>query len=199
MPREKKIPNPVDIIDAAFDIIDKDGYTAFSARKLAARLDVAHMTVYNYYSREYILGAVIRRGFIIIHKLIDNKIIKHIKQNNDPVGIYLIIADNLMQFAKDHPLLYRYMFQEESTGEINNPSLRRQYLSGSAILRRRIPQDIFDDFKNDSYLYILLINSLILSYIEERHGMDENTYDKNIKRSFEMILGQYRQKLRDAV
>jgi AcrR family transcriptional regulator len=199
MPRIKKIQNPTDIIDAAFDIIDKEGFSEFSARKLAGKLKVAHMTVYNYFSRDYILGAVIKRGFILIHHLIDNKIIRHLKEKKEPIEIYLIIAENLMLFSKKHGNLYSYMFNEESTGAINNPSIRRQYFSGAEMLRRHIPQGIFDEMKNDSSLYLLLVNGLILAYLTERHGMTEELYLYNARRSFEMILGQYRKKLRDAV
>jgi len=192
MPREKKIPNPTDIIDAAFNIIDEEGFSTFSARRLAARLDVAHMTVYNYYSREYILGAVIKRGFILIHQLIDNKIIRHMKENRDPVEIYLIIAENLMVFADKHPHLYRYMFQEKSTGAITNPSIKRQYFSGAEILRKHIAEEQYEALKNDSYMYLLLINGLIITYLTERHGMTDDLFEYNSNRGFEMILGQYR-------
>lgn len=194
MPRVKKIPNPSDIIDAAFDIIDTESFSEFSARKLAAKLNVAHMTVYNYYSREDILEAVIKRGFVIIHQMADNEISHHLQENKEPIEIYLIIAGSMFSFAKKHKHLYRYMFQEESTGAKKDPSLRRQYLSGSTILKDRIPENVLDDLKNDSFLFMLLINSLILSYLEGRHGRDESVYEKNIKHSFEMILGQYRQK-----
>jgi AcrR family transcriptional regulator len=52
------------ILDTALELINQDGYSNFSMRKLAARLGVTATTIYQYYSNkdELYLG-VITRGF----------------------------------------------------------------------------------------------------------------------------------------
>ena len=192
MPREKIILNPEDIIEAAYEIIDTEGYGGFSARKLGAKLHVAHMTVYNYFSRDDILGAVIDRGFGEIYKLTDRVISEHLQHKSEPVEIFLIIADKLLEFAKEHPHLYKYMFQGEHENIETKPETRKHYSSATDKLVKSLPDADQTELRQDSYIYLMLINSLIISVLSKRHTMDEERYNYYSKRSFEMILGQYR-------
>jgi AcrR family transcriptional regulator len=49
MARKKVIFDKQQIIDTSFYIIVNEGIESFSARRLAAELNISSMTVYNYY------------------------------------------------------------------------------------------------------------------------------------------------------
>ena len=55
--------SPTLILDAALELLDRDGLDAFSMRRLATELGVGTMTIYGYFrSRDELLDALVDRG-----------------------------------------------------------------------------------------------------------------------------------------
>ncbi len=192
MAREKVIVNPTKIIDAAYEIIDTRGFGDFSSRKLAASLGVSHMTVYNYFDRDEVLGQVITRGFQQIHNLMDDEIMNHLEAGKEPVEVYLILANKLVQFAKTHKSLYIFMFTKQSTITARQPEVKRHYYSAEELLTQYLPAEVHSDFRKDSNLFFLIINAIILGYLDGRHNATEESCRSDIERSYHKLLGAYR-------
>ncbi len=191
MPRKKVIIEPRLIIETAFELIDREGFTRFSSRNLASKLGVSHMTIYNYFSREEILHAAIDHGFQILHNDMDSRIQAHIESRAHAVEIYKIAAESMLVFAGQHKHIYRFMFGKELKGNQLPAEISSRYQGMEKIMKPLLSEDIYSDFRKDSSLFLRLINSIILTYIDGGYEKTEESCREDIARSFDKLLGCY--------
>jgi len=91
---------------AARRAYEKGGPGAVSARKLADELGVSQMAMYRHYrSKQELLSAVVDEGFA--------ELVDHLRRADgivDPVKRLEARAVHWVEFARDHPHLFRLMF-----------------------------------------------------------------------------------------
>lgn len=101
------------IVDAAIQLIEEEGYSAFSMRELAKRLDVKAASLYNHVGSmdevlaevgAYAIGALNQMQFSAIEGV-----------QKDAAIIALAMA--YRQFAKEHPALYEVIMSLHKTGK----------------------------------------------------------------------------------
>ena len=103
-----------ELIDTALEMIEKEGPESITMRELAKRLDTSRTAPYRHYdSKEALLHAATEAGE---GKLDDA--IRLITQNNTLSAIDRLYRSGraYLQFALDHPALYKMIFSEEHDG-----------------------------------------------------------------------------------
>ncbi len=191
MGRERVIENPVAIVEHAFDLIDQDGFGQFSTRRLAGRLGVSHMTLYNYFDRDEILKRVIELGFERFNERFLPVAEPELRSCGAPACVFRIIADQLVEFARDHTRIYRFMFQGGASELTRDPRISSLYTSGVDLVKFALPAELQPQLRKDAYLFFVLVNGLILAWLDERHGTTLETCRANITRAHDLILGSY--------
>jgi len=177
------------LVEMAFRIIDQEGYENFSARKLAEVLGISHMTVYNYMERDELLNEVIVMGFSILNE----RILPHVEtcktDGGDPCRIFSFIAEELLCFAQAHGNVYRFMFQNRLGLTTEDQKVRKLYSSGVDFIKDALPPGRRDAVQNDAYLFVVLINGLILGYLGQRHSVTDEQCRANMARAYALIIG----------
>lgn len=189
MGRDKVLHDSMQLVLTAFDIIDEQGYEHFSARRLAARMGISHMTVYNYMQRDELLAQVILYGF----SLLNDRIVPHVeecrKDAESARRIFLHIAHELLDFGAAHPNVYRFMFQSNLGLATEDERIGKMYGRGMEYVRDAIPPDRFEAVREDAFLYLTLVNGLVLGYLGTRTSSPLEQFRQRIQRSYELLLG----------
>ena len=191
MGRERAIEDPATIVEHAYELIDEEGYEQFSTRRLAVRLGVSHMTLYNYLDRDEILKRVIELGFARFNGRFLPLAEPQLQRCGGPECVFRIIADQLVEFARDHTRIYRFMFGGTASELTRDPRISSLYLSGVDLVKETLPTDLEPQLRRDAYLFFVLTNGLILAWLDERHGTTLERCRENIDRAHELILGSY--------
>ena len=198
MGRERAISDTMQLVTIAFRIIDDEGYEHFSARKLAEVLGVSHMTVYNYMGRDELLNEVIIMGFDTLYK----GILPHVEackaKGNNPCCIFLNVAGVMLEFAQQHRNIYRFMFQNSIGLQSENQRVRRLYSSGIDLIKESLPAELRETIQTDVYLFLVLVNGLILGFLGQRHSTTEAECRANMARAYELLLGLHCTRFTDA-
>jgi len=93
------------IVEAAMKLLARDGLGAVTMRRVAARLGVGTMTLYTYFANQRALHReIVRRGFDMLNQGCRDASTVEID------GAWRGGARNYIQFATDHPNLFRLMF-----------------------------------------------------------------------------------------
>ena len=96
------------LIDAAIDIIHKDGRRALTLRGVAAAAGVSRNAPYRHYkNKEALLAAVAESGFREFTLLMDN----NIREETDPLEKIIKQACAYVEFARSHPAQFEVMFR----------------------------------------------------------------------------------------
>jgi AcrR family transcriptional regulator len=112
MPKAQRKPEEIEsvkekILSHAVDLINRDGYKGFSMRKLAARLEIAAKTIYNYYrSKDELYLLVLARGFERLHR----QCINARRQHTQPFSRINAIIDAYVDFGLRETHFYNLMF-----------------------------------------------------------------------------------------
>jgi len=189
MGRDRVINDKMQLVRTAFKIIDDDGYENFSARKLAEVLGISHMTVYNYMGRDELLNEVIIMGFSILNESILPRVEECKSGSGNPCRIFSYISEELLIFAQTHRNVYRFMFQSRLGLTNEDQRVRKLYSSGIDFIRDAIPENRRDEIQNDAFLFIVLVNGLILGYLGQRHSITDSQCRANMARAYELIMG----------
>ena len=100
------------LLDAAERLLEREGPTGLSVRKLAAEAGVAPMGVYNHFEgKNGIVDALFRRGFATLASQLDV-----MAAEPDPIAALAAGADAYRRFALDHPTTYAVMFLRAVAG-----------------------------------------------------------------------------------
>lgn len=188
MGRDRILEDPAQLVDKAFELIDSEGYERFSARKLAGNLGISHMTVYNYMGRDQLLQEVIIKGFSVLNERILPHASDCISGSGNPLRIFTIIADKLLDFAKAHENMYRFMFQTRLGLNLDDQRVRKLYSSGIELIKDLVPTEQLVSVQRDAYLFLVLVNGLILGYLAQRHSVTDEHCRSNIARAYALIM-----------
>ncbi|MBN2873608.1 MAG: TetR/AcrR family transcriptional regulator [Spirochaetales bacterium] len=188
MGRDRVISDAMQLVRTAFKIIDEEGYEHFSARKLAVTLGVSHMTVYNYMERDELLNQVIIMGFSFLNEKITPFAEQCRNNQRDACTIFSHISSELLEFAKNHPNMYRFMFQSKLGLASDDARVRGMYSSGVELIKDVIPPERYKKIRDDAYLFFVLINGLVLGYLGQRHSTTDEECKANMARAYDLLL-----------
>ncbi len=189
MGRDRKIEDMSVITDAAMAIIEASGVEHLSARKLTAQLRISPMTLYNYVeSRDALLKLLLKRGFEELWLGLKEKLELSATSDN-PLRMYIALAEHMFQFGLRRPNLYRFLFSSDIARLLSDETLAREYRSISQTLLPRIrdisrERDILDDI----YMFQVLINALILGVIDKKVGMQIDRFPLLVQRAYDSLL-----------
>lgn len=94
------------LVDAGMRVVERDGLSSLSARKLAAETGTSTMAVYTHFGgMTGLIDAMAREAFVrFTHALTE------VEQTDDPVADFFVMGINYREFALANPQRYQMMF-----------------------------------------------------------------------------------------
>lgn len=109
------------VLAAAVKLIEKDGLAALSMREVARAAGVSHQAPYHYFEdRESILAAIAEEGFTILAQRLENAV----DADEPPAERLATLGRVYVEFACDHPALFRVMFRPDFVDADRFPTMR---------------------------------------------------------------------------
>jgi AcrR family transcriptional regulator len=186
--RGKKIVDIELVVEEAIALIEEGGVEEFSTRRLAARLGISAMTLYNYYeNRGAILKGALLKGVDLMWKGLDREVEGWRSQGGDPLGAYRVLADHLLAFALARPRLCRFILTESAgvdwSAEGSQIERICAFEADSAPARR--PERL----RRDIYLFELLTFALVLKVIGG--GETAERFRELVSEGYELLIGRH--------
>jgi AcrR family transcriptional regulator len=109
------------VLAAAVKLIDKDGLAALSMREVARAAGVSHQAPYHYFEdRESILAAIAEEGFTVLAQRLENAV----DPDEAAAARLATLGRAYVEFACDHPALFRVMFRPDFVDIDRFPQMR---------------------------------------------------------------------------
>jgi len=185
--RGKKIVDIELVVDEAVALIEEGGVGEFSTRRLASRLGISAMTLYNYYENR---GAIIRealaKGMGLLWEGLPAKVEDWRAKGGSRLGAYRVLAEHLLAFAVARPQLCRFILTEGAGGDWIAKDGRIERICGpessgedaeSAVIRR------------DIYLFELLAFALALKVLGG--GETAERFTELVGAGYELLLARH--------
>jgi AcrR family transcriptional regulator len=180
--RGKKIVDISLVIEEAIALIEEGGVEEFSTRRLASRLGISAMTLYNYYeNRGAILKGTLTKGVGLMWKGLDDEIASWRGQGGSAVGAYRILADHLLSFAQTRPSLCRFVLTESAGNSWSVFGNQIEKLCGLS------PAE--GELARDAYLFELLAFALALKVISG--GETPEGFRELVGEGYERLLSRH--------
>jgi len=183
--RGKKIVDIELVIDEAIALIEEGGVEEFSTRRLASRLGISAMTLYNYYeNRGAIIGEALKRGLGMLWDGLPAEVSAWRQKGGQPLGVYRVLADHLLAFALEKPRLCRFVLTESAGIDWSDrdSAIERMLGSDDQQLKRS------DELRRDIYLFELIVFALALKVISG--GETADRYRDLSGHAFERLIGR---------
>jgi len=95
------------ILDAALDIIVKEGFDALTMRKLGSRIGMTAPNIYNYYSgKDALYISIVIKGFEMLHQALESAF----HQTDDKLKRARALINAYVTFGMEKPSYYDIMF-----------------------------------------------------------------------------------------
>jgi AcrR family transcriptional regulator len=184
--RGKKIVDIELVVQEAIALIEEGGVEEFSTRRLASRLGISAMTLYNYYeNRGAILKGALRTGLVLLWKGLDEEVAAWRANGGAPLGSYRVLADHLLSFAQARPSLCRFILTESAGLDWSEEEGRIEAIcsqgAGWAGMRGS------DRLRRGIYLFELLAFALALKVIGG--GESPERFRELASEGYELLLG----------
>jgi AcrR family transcriptional regulator len=161
--RGKKIVDIELVVDEAVALIEEGGVEEFSTRRLASRLGISAMTLYNYYeNRGAIIRGALNRGLGLLWRGLPEEVEAWRASGGSTIGAYRVLADHLLAFAVARPRLCRFILTEGAAGDWNARDDQIELLCGS---KDAEASGRTEPLRRDIYLFELLVFALALKVI----------------------------------
>ncbi len=191
MGRGKKIVDTRVVVDAAVALIEARGYEEFSTRRLAAKLRISAMTLYNYYeNREAILRDVVLRALSIFREGLPEKIEACHGADGYPLRAYMALAEHLLDFALARPNLYRFLFWADlgaTTRREGSGLGSREFFS--SLVRKEGDRKELESIEDNAYLFEVLINALAMNVVASGSTLSAERYRDLAATGYALLLG----------
>ena len=108
-PRTEKEVNQVreEILGHALDIIQERGMQGLTMRRLASRLGVRAVTIYNYYeSKDHLYLAILIKGFQMLYE----QCVAAYNSETDPLAGFRAVTRAYLKFGIENANFYNIMF-----------------------------------------------------------------------------------------
>lgn len=188
MGRGKKIVDIELVVDKAIALIEEGGVEEFSTRRLAARLGISAMTLYNYYeNRGEILKGVLRRGLRLLWEGLEVEVSAWRSGGGAPLGGYKVLADHILSFALERPKLCGFIITESAGIDWSADDSQVERILSAAYDPVSLPRS--DRLRRDVYLYELLAFALALKVISG--GETAARYRELVAEGYELLIGRH--------
>lgn len=191
MGRGKKIVDTDLVVDEAVALIEEGGVEEFSTRRLASRLGISAMTLYNYYTnRDAILAAALSKGLRMLWEGLPEEIASWRSTGGNPLGALRIFADRLLNFALQRPRLCRFVLSGGAEGALNVGAGQAMdslfaYAESSGIADR----GWLDLLKKHIFLFEVLTDSLAMKVVAG--SVSPEQYKDLAAESYDVLLGAH--------
>ncbi|HET7838642.1 MAG TPA: TetR/AcrR family transcriptional regulator [Rectinemataceae bacterium] len=196
--RGKKIVDTSVVVEAAIALIETKGFDEFSTRRLAAELRISAMTLYNYYdNRDAILKETVLRGFQIFWEGLPEKIDVCYNACANPLRVYAVLAEHLIEFAVARPNLYRFLFWADLGALMRDQTILLRYREAfTGVIERVEDRTAIEAIGDDVYLFEVLINALAMNVLAGRSGMSPERYRELASEGYDRLLGRHEAAMR---
>lgn len=168
MGRGKKIVDIDLVVEEAVALIEDAGVEEFSTRRLASRLGISAMTLYNYYeNRGAIVRGALKRGLNLLWEGLSDEVEAWRAAGGNPLGAYRVLANHLVAFALARPRLCRFILTEGASEDWSSPNGSIERICGAGQGER--PEAL----RRDIYLFELLVFALALRVISAGESPEE--------------------------
>jgi AcrR family transcriptional regulator len=186
--RGKKIVDIELVVREAIALIEEGGVEEFSTRRLASRLGISAMTLYNYYeNRGAILKGVLRTGLGLLWMGLDEEVAAWRGGGGSPLGAYRVLADHLLAFAQARPSLCRFILTESAGVDWSAIDGRIEQICAEGADWAGVPRT--ERLRRDVYLFELLAFALTLKVIGG--GESPERYRELTAEGYELLLGRH--------
>jgi AcrR family transcriptional regulator len=183
--RGKKIVDIELVVEEAVALIEEGGVEEFSTRRLASRLGISAMTLYNYYeNRGAIIQGALGRGLGHLWEGLPAEVSRWRSTGGHPLGAYRVLADHLLAFAKARPRLCRFVLTEGASGDWNARDHQIESICGP-VGGGSWPEAL----RRDIYLFELLVFALALKVIGG--GETEERFRELSAEGYERLIGRH--------
>jgi AcrR family transcriptional regulator len=182
--RGKKIVDIKLVVDEAIALIEEGGLEEFSTRRLASRLGISAMTLYNYYeNRGAILRGALSKGLDMLWAGLEEEVAASRAKENGVLGAYRVLAEHLLAFAQARPSLCRFLLTESAGTEWTESDGRIERICGFGLGERSV------SLRSDIYLFELLAFALALKVIGG--GETAERFRELIDESYDALLARH--------
>ena len=140
------------ILQAAMEMMTKDGLAALSMREVASRAGVSHQAPYHYFeNREAILAAIAEEGFKKFNATLESS------SGSNAVARLIAAGRAYVGFALSHPAHFQVMFRPELVNLDKYPTALAEANRGFAILQSLIDGVVKEKFLPASHAQGMVI------------------------------------------
>jgi len=191
MSRERFFEDERRIIDAAISLICESGYEKFSTRRLAARLGVSPMTLYNYFSnKEEIVQITVSTAYEKAFEAIQNDLRDYFERESAcPLLGFVEMGRKLLAFSRQYPQMYALVFVMSCAPYSDQASIVECYnYTFKRVLERLVDRDIEEELQQHIYLFEVLVSALVRNIYNKRGPTDEETFEVNLLLAYDKLL-----------
>jgi len=191
MGRGKKIVDTDLVVEEAVALIEEGGVEEFSTRRLASRLGISAMTLYNYYTnRDAILEAALAKGLRMLWEGLPQQIEAWRSEGGNPLGALRIFADRLLNFALERPRLCRFVLSGGAEGAANvGAGQAVESLIAFAESSSIVDREWLDLLKRHIFLFEMLTDSLAMKVVAG--SVSPEQYKELAAESYQLLLGAH--------
>lgn len=191
MGRGKKIIDTSLVVDEAVALIEECGVGEFSTRRLASRLGISAMTLYNYYeNRGAIMKEALDRSLSLLWAGLPAEVDAWRDKGGSYLGAYRVFADHLLAFAIARPLLCRFILTEGAGGDWMAKDGYIEDIFGS---KSTGSESRPETMRRDIYLFELLAFALALKVIGG--GETPERFGELVGEGYELLIARHEKPL----
>ena len=196
MSRERFFDDRQRIIDAAVSLISEIGYENFSTRRLAAKLGISPMTLYNYFeNKEEIVQATIADAYSKALSAIQNELKEYFEGDVAcPLKGFVEIGRKLKDFSVQYPKMYALLFMMDLRPYTDHPSIQSRYeYAFRKTAERLLDKSIEEELHRHIYLYEVLAGALVRNFHSGCGPVDEQTFEAHLALAYDRLLKPFEQ------
>ncbi len=179
------------IAEAARAILDSEGHTGVTVRRVAAAVGITPMAVYRHYpDHQGLLNALAEQGFAELAVKLSA-----LPLSGRPEDALTRVLDTYLDFGFDNPRVFELMFLQRREGARQFPKDFRARKSPTAnlfadVLRHGMDAGYFreDDCWEITFEMGALLQGLMMLFLGGRVGMSKARFRRYCRRAFERYL-----------
>jgi AcrR family transcriptional regulator len=186
--RGKKIVDIELVVEKAIELIEDGGVQEFSTRRLAARLGISAMTLYNYYeNRGAILQGALLRGIRLLWGGLEEEVAALRAKGGSSLGAYKVLSDHLLAFALARPKLCGFIITEGASIDWSADDSQVERILAAAF-DSSWPQRS-EKLRRDVYIYEMLAFAMALKVISG--GETAERYRTLLAEGYELLIERH--------
>lgn len=182
MSRTKILNDKNQIIDAAFQIMDEEGESALSIRRIAKAVGVSSMTIYNYVQNiEEIKHEIVIRCFHMLYAQIYKDMSNTMEHQESGLVLYAkIYAKELFDFATEHRWVCQYLNGAAYLVFHDDPELRPFYDPFSPFLRFKEENTQEHELRMSCQMFESALRAMIMEYTSGTRTYTRQEFEESI-------------------